>query len=175
MTSSDETRLSEERLEALRRGKVKVIEGGHDGAGLRIAIVACRFNGGISQQLLDGALKAATQFGVDTADVSVTWVPGAFEAPIVAQKLCDSGSVDAVVCLGAVIRGDTPHFEFVAGEAARGIQNVALTTGIPVIFGILTTNTVEQALERCRDDDTNKGGEALVTAIETARVLRRWA
>jgi len=175
MTSSDETRLDEQRLEALRRSSVKVVEGGLDGAGLRIGVVAGRFNGGISQRLLDGVLRRAESLGIGNADVSVSWVPGAFELPIVAQKLCTSGSVDAVICLGAVIRGDTPHFDYVAGEAARGIQNVALTTGVPVIFGVLTTNTVEQALERCMDDDSNKGAEALETAVETVRVLRRWS
>lgn len=175
MTSSDQTRLDEAKQEELRRSSVKVVEGEHDGAGLRIGVVAGRFNGGISQRLLDGVLRRAIELGVDATDLSVTWVPGAFEAPLVAQTLCESGSVDAVICLGAVIRGDTPHFDYVAGEAARGIQNVALTTGIPVIFGVLTVNTEAQALERCRDDQSNKGYEALETAIETVRVLRRWS
>jgi 6,7-dimethyl-8-ribityllumazine synthase len=175
MTSSEQTHIDAEQFELLRQSNMKVVEGGHDGAGLRIAIVACRFNGGITQQLLSGVLRRATALGVDTTDLSVTWVPGAFEAPVVAKKISDSGSVDAVICLGAVIRGDTPHFEYVAGEAARGIQNVALTTGVPVIFGILTVNTAEQALDRCRDDDSNKGAEALATAVETIRVLRRWS
>jgi 6,7-dimethyl-8-ribityllumazine synthase len=121
--------------------------------------------------LLTGALDALEESGTDLDDVAVAWVPGAFELPLVAQRLAESDAVDAVVCLGAVIRGDTGHYEFVAGECASGLQRVQLDTGKPVVFGVLTTETVDQALVRSSDDDANKGREAALTAVRTAGVL----
>jgi 6,7-dimethyl-8-ribityllumazine synthase len=141
-----------------------------DATGLRVAVVAARFNGDVTGRLLEGAQAALRDHGLPEAPVH--WVPGAFELPVVAQRLARSGACDAVVCLGAVIRGDTPHFDYVAGEAAAGLARVALDTGIPVVFGVLTTNTLEQALDRCGGSAGHKGAEAAVTAIETAALLR---
>jgi len=148
--------------------------GGDDpvaGTGVRVALACAEFNGGISHRLLVGALEALDAAGIDSDSVTVAWVPGAFELPLVARQLARSGSVDAVVCFGAVIRGDTGHYDFVAGECARGLQQVQLDTGVPVIFGVLTTDTVDQALERSEDDASNKGREAALTAIEMVRIL----
>jgi 6,7-dimethyl-8-ribityllumazine synthase len=142
-----------------------------DGTGLRVALVCGRFNDFITERLEAGARRALRRFGVDDASVSVSWVPGAFEIPIAVQRYAQSGEVDAVIALGAVIRGDTPHFDFVAGECASGLQRVQLDTGIPVAFGVLTTDTEEQAMARAGDDDTNKGFEAAETVIEMARLL----
>jgi 6,7-dimethyl-8-ribityllumazine synthase len=140
--------------------------------GVRVAFACAEFNGGITTRLLTGALDALEESGGVLADVTVAWVPGAFELPVVAQRLAESGSVDAVVCLGAVIRGDTGHYEFVAGQCASGLQRVQLDTGKPVVFGVLTTETVDQALVRSEADETNKGREAALTALHTAGVLR---
>ena len=142
-----------------------------DGRGLRIGIACALFNGGVTARLLVGALGGLGEASVDRADVTVAWVPGAFELPLAAQCLATDGRTDAVVCLGAVIRGDTAHFDFVAGECAAGLQRVALDTGLPVIFGVLTTDTVAQAQERALPDTTNKGYEAAVTALEMVRLL----
>jgi 6,7-dimethyl-8-ribityllumazine synthase len=173
MTSSDETLLPPGAKSgvAARVGRVLDSPGSAD-PGLRIAFACAEFNGGITHRLLRGALDALEAAGADLADVVVAWVPGAFELPVVAQRLAESGSVDAVVCLGAVIRGDTGHYEFVAGECASGLQRVQLDTGTPVVFGVLTTETVDQALVRSADDASNKGAEAAVTAVRTAAVLR---
>ena len=138
---------------------------------LRIAIVAARFNLHLTQRLVDGALGALADLGHGDV-LPVYWVPGAFEIPIVAQRLAASGVVDAVVCLGAVVRGDTAHFEYVAGPCADGCARVALDTGIPVVFGVLTTNDEQQALDRCGGCEGNKGSEAATTAVETVGVLR---
>ena len=129
-------------------------------SGLRVGLACAEFNGGITDRLLTGALDALDESGCDLAEAIVAWVPGAFELPVVAQQLARSGAVDAVICLGAVIRGDTGHYEFVAGECAVGLQRVQLDTGVPVVFGVLTTDTVDQALERSADDGSNKGREA---------------
>lgn len=142
-----------------------------NGAGLRIGIVCGRFNDLITNRLLDGAAKALSETGVADGDINVVWVPGAFEIPLVAKALALSGDCDAVITLGAVIRGDTAHFEYVAGPCAQGIQSAQLETGIPIIFGVLTTENLQQALDRSGDDD-NKGGEAVRTAIEMVNVLR---
>jgi 6,7-dimethyl-8-ribityllumazine synthase len=147
-------------------------QGEHNGTGLRIGIACALFNGGITMRLLDGALLALAQAGTETRDISVAWAPGAFELPLVAQAFAGGGRVDAVLCLGAVIRGDTGHYDFVAGECASGIQQVQLSTGKPVIFGVLTTDTLEQALVRSEPDETNKGREAALTGIEMVRLLR---
>jgi len=148
-------------------------EGVLDASGMRVAIVAGRFNGDVTKLLLDGALDALRSFGLDTDLVSVVWVPGAFEIPLVAKRLAESGEVEAVICLGAVIRGDTPHFEFVAGECAAGLRQAALETGVPLAFGVLTTDDQEQALARAGGTEGNKGAEAAATAVEMADLLRR--
>jgi 6,7-dimethyl-8-ribityllumazine synthase len=146
-----------------------------NGAGMRVAIVVARFNEHITGELLAGARHALRARGVADVDVTVAWVPGAFELPLVAKHLASSGWCDSVVCLGAVIRGDTPHFEYVAGEAARGLQEVGLATGIPIVFGVLTTDTLQQALDRIGGSEGHKGEEAANTALEMIELLRRLA
>jgi 6,7-dimethyl-8-ribityllumazine synthase len=148
-------------------------QGELSGAGLRIGIVVSRFNEVVTSRLLAGARSALERHGVHDDDVDVAWVPGAFELPLVARKLAESHRYDAVVCLGAVIRGETPHFGYVAGEAARGIADAARDTGVPVVFGVLTTDTLEQALERAGGKAGNKGYDAVLSAIEVANLLRR--
>jgi 6,7-dimethyl-8-ribityllumazine synthase len=142
------------------------------GSGLRVAVVVARFNETVTTRLLTGAREALAQHGVRDEDVDVAWVPGAFELPIAAKRLAETRRYDAIVCLGAVIRGETPHFEFVAGEAARGIGQVALDSGLPVAFGVITPNTLAQAMERAGGSIGNKGYDAVVTAIEMANLLR---
>jgi 6,7-dimethyl-8-ribityllumazine synthase len=148
-------------------------EGTVDAAGLRFAVVVARFNEAITQRLLAGALDALRRHGVREADIEVVSVPGAFELPLVAQTLAEGGRCDAIVCLGAVIRGETPHFEYVATEAAAGIGRAMALTRIPMAFGVLTTDTAEQALARAGGTAGNKGYEAAMTAMEMARLLRR--
>jgi 6,7-dimethyl-8-ribityllumazine synthase len=143
-----------------------------DGRGMRIAVVAGRFNDHVTEPLLAGALATLEECGVEPDAVSVNWVPGAFEVPLVAAKLAGSGTVDAVVCLGAVIRGDTAHFDYVAGPCAYGVARVALDTGVPVIFGVLTTENLQQAMDRAGGCEGNKGAEAAATAIEMVALLR---
>ena len=145
-------------------------EGGLDGSGLTLAIVVSRFNEFATAKLLAGAQEAAERYGV--ARLEVFWVPGSFEIPIVAKRLAESGRYHAVVCLGAVVRHETAHFEYVAGQAAEGIQRVALDTGVPCIFGVLTCDTEEQALERAGGEHGNKGFEAVETAVRVANLLR---
>ncbi|CAA9256740.1 MAG: 6,7-dimethyl-8-ribityllumazine synthase [uncultured Chloroflexi bacterium] len=139
--------------------------------GQRFAIVVARFNELFTKQLLDGALAAFRRHGVAEADVDVAWVPGSFEVPPVAKRLASSGRYAAVVCLGAVIRGATSHYDYVAGQAASGVAHAALDTGIPVIFGIITTETLEQAMDRSGAKSGNKGYEAAITAIEMADLM----
>ncbi|HVB91731.1 MAG TPA: 6,7-dimethyl-8-ribityllumazine synthase [Acidimicrobiales bacterium] len=146
--------------------------GTHNGTGLRIGLACALFNGGITLRLLDGALQALAEAGTESRDVTVAWAPGAFELPLVARAFAEAGRVDAVVALGAVIRGDTGHYDFVAGQCAAGIQQVQLSTGRPVVFGVLTTDTMDQALERSQPDGSNKGREAALTGIEMVRLLR---
>jgi 6,7-dimethyl-8-ribityllumazine synthase len=146
--------------------------GSLDGRGLRIAIVAARFNERVVRTLVDGALDALRRVGVADDDVDVAWVPGAFEVPLVAAGFAGGGAVDAVVCLGAVIRGETPHFDHVAGAAARGVAHVALESGVPVTFGVLTTDDAVQAEARAGGKAGNKGAEAALAAVETVHVLR---
>ena len=143
-----------------------------DGSGLRIGIVAARFNDHIVGRLHAGARRGLARIGVADADVTEAWVPGAFELPLAAKVLAASGSVDAVVCLGVVIKGDTPHFDFVCAEAARGIQQAQLDTGVPVMFGVLTVNTEQQALDRSGPGIDNKGDEAAMGAVEMALLLK---
>ena len=174
MTSSDETTFDPQVGEGLRARVGEYLEGATSGRGLRIAIVCARFNGAVTFRLLSAALDALAECGVDRGDVSIGWVPGAFEIPLMALAYADGERpYDAVITLGAVIRGDTGHYEVVAGECARGVQDVQLSTRVPVVFGVLTTNTVEQALERSLPDETNKGREAALTALEMVNVLRR--
>ncbi|CAB4650524.1 unannotated protein [freshwater metagenome] len=143
-----------------------------DGTGLRIAIISARFNDHIVTALRDGARRGLTRLGVEDSDVLEAWVPGAFELPLAAQAIAETGRVDAVLCLGTVIRGDTPHFDYVCGEAARGIQDVQLATGVPVMFGVLTVNTEQQAIDRSGPGTDNKGDEAAVGAVEMALLLK---
>jgi 6,7-dimethyl-8-ribityllumazine synthase len=147
-------------------------EGTLDASGMRLAIVAGRFNGDVTKLLLEGARGELAQHGLEPDSVPVIWVPGAFEIPLAAKQLAESGEVDAVVCLGAVIRGDTPHFEYVAGSCASGLSRVALDTGVPVAFGVLTTDDLEQALARAGGPEGNKGAESAATAVEMVGLLR---
>ena len=149
-----------------------VHEGNLSGAGIRLGIVAARFNETVVRTLVNGAVDVARRAGVADDAIELVWVPGAFERPGVAATLASSGRVDAVLCLGAVIRGDTPHFDYVAGQAASGVAKVGLDTGVPVIFGVLTTDTAEQAEARAGGKAGNKGADAALAAIETVNVLR---
>jgi 6,7-dimethyl-8-ribityllumazine synthase len=148
------------------------ITGSLDGTGLRIGVVVARFNAYITERLLAGALAALRDAGVAGDDVTIVRVPGAFEVPLAARELAAGGEVDGVVCLAAVIRGETPHFDFVAQAAADGVGATMLDLGVPISFGVLTTNTVEQAVERSNEGQGNKGAEAVQTAIEMVRLQR---
>ena len=154
-------------------GKSRVIEGARAGKGMRIAIVAARFNQFVVDKLLDGALRTLAECGVRPEDVDVVRVPGAFEIPLAARRLAAGKRHDAVIALGAVIRGGTPHFEYVADECARGVAQAALDTGVPVVFGVLTCDTVEQATERAGGKAGNKGADAAAAALEMADLLRK--
>ncbi|MCS7199711.1 MAG: 6,7-dimethyl-8-ribityllumazine synthase [Caldimicrobium sp.] len=153
--------------------RCRVIEGYFEGADLRLAIVVSRFNVFITQKLLEGALDVLRRHRVKEEEISIAWVPGAFEIPLVAKKLALTGKFDAIICLGAIIRGATPHFEYVASETSKGIAQVMLETGVPVIFGILTTDTIEQAIERAGTKAGNKGAEAAFTALEVVNLIKR--
>ncbi len=148
-------------------------EGRLDGAGLRVALAASRFNELIVGRLVDGASDALRRHGVAPDDIDLAWVPGAFELPLVASRLAQSSRYDAVITLGAVIRGATGHYDLVAGQCAAGIQRAQLDTGVPVIFGVLATETIEQAIERAGTKAGNKGFEAAQTAIEMVDLLRQ--
>jgi 6,7-dimethyl-8-ribityllumazine synthase len=151
--------------------EVNYIEGDLAAEGKSFGIVASRFNDFIVKALLDGALDAIKRHGGDPGAVEVAWVPGSYEIPVAAREMALSGRHDAVVCLGAVIRGATAHFDYVAGGAANGISSIALETGTPVIFGVITTETIEQAIERAGTKAGNKGFEAAVSAIEMANLM----
>ncbi|MDD5602712.1 MAG: 6,7-dimethyl-8-ribityllumazine synthase [Eubacteriales bacterium] len=151
---------------------VKTYEGKLLAEGLRFGIVTGRFNEFISSKLLGGALDGLMRHGAAEADIEVAWVPGAFEIPLVASGMASSGKYDAVICLGAVIRGSTPHFDYVAAEVSKGVAKVTLDTGIPVIFGVLTTDTIDQAVERAGTKSGNKGYDAAVTAIEMSNLMK---
>ncbi len=144
----------------------KTYEGRLDGAGVRCALVIGRFNNFFTDKLRDGAIDCLVRHGAAVESISVSYVPGAFEIPTVASKLAKSGRFDAVVCLGAIIRGDTPHFEYVASEAAKGVAQVAMNSPVPVIFGIVTADTLEQAIERSGTKAGNKGWDAALAALE---------
>jgi 6,7-dimethyl-8-ribityllumazine synthase len=151
----------------------KTIEGNTDARGLKIGIVVSRFNQFITEKLLDGALEGFKSHGGDDNQVTVVRVPGAFEIPLIADRMAASGKYDALVCLGAVIRGDTPHFEYVSEAVTRGVGDAVRKHRIPIGFGVLTTNDVQQAMERSGSKDANKGYEALLTAVEMVNVLRQ--
>lgn len=142
------------------------------GEGLKFAVVVSRFNQFISAKLLEGAQDALLRHGVAEADIDVAWTPGAFEVPMVAKKLAQSGKYNAVICLGAVIRGGTPHFDYIAAEVAKGIAVISLETGVPAIFGVITADTLEQAIERAGTKEGNKGFDAAMSAIEMANLLQ---
>ncbi len=148
------------------------IEANLCGKDLKFAIVAARFNEFITSKLIDGAEDGLLRHGVDAENIGLYRVPGAFEIPLVAQKLAAKDDYDAVICLGAVIRGNTPHFDYVAAEVSKGVANVSLQSGKPVIFGVITTDNIEQAIERAGTKSGNKGYDAAVTAIEMANLLR---
>jgi 6,7-dimethyl-8-ribityllumazine synthase len=149
---------------------MREIEGTADGAGLRVAIVVARWNGFITRKLLEGAVSTLRESGVHDDDIATAWVPGSFEVPTASKWAAESGKFDAVIALGCVIRGETAHFEYVAGGAAEGILEVSMQTGVPVIFGVLTTENVEQAQQRIGGKEGHKGEEAARTAIEMARL-----
>jgi 6,7-dimethyl-8-ribityllumazine synthase len=147
-----------------------IYEGRISGEGKKIGIVVARFNDFISNKLLEGALDALVRHGVGEGDIDVVKVPGAFEIPLMAKKMSDKGGYDAVICLGAVIRGSTPHFEYVSAEVSKGIAQVSLDSGLPIIFGVITTDTLEQAIERAGTKSGNKGWTAAVAAMEMANL-----
>lgn len=152
---------------------MKVIEGELQAKGLRFGIIVSRFNDFITSRLLDGALDALIRHGADEKDLEVIKVPGSFEIPMVAKKLANKGIYDAIICLGTVIRGATPHFEYVAAEVSKGIATASMETGVPISFGIITSDTIEQAIERAGSKSGNKGWDAAMTAIEMAQVLKK--
>jgi 6,7-dimethyl-8-ribityllumazine synthase len=151
----------------------KIFEGKLDARGIRIGIIVSRFNNFITEKLLEGAVDGLTSHGGAESDITVVRVPGAFEIPLIADRMAASGSYHALVCLGAVIRGDTPHFEYVSDAVTRGIGDVISKYRIPIGFGVLTTNNVEQAMERSGSKDANKGYEAALTTVEMIHVMRQ--
>ena len=151
---------------------MKTYEGKLEAKGLKIGIVVSRFNSFVTERLLDGALDALKKLGADDADISVYKVPGSFEVPIVARKLAASKKVDGIVCLGALIRGETPHFDFLSAEVTKGLAQTAFDTGVPVAFGILTVETIEQGIERAGAKSGNKGWDAVLSLVETLRLLK---
>ena len=152
---------------------VETLEGDQNARGLRIGLVVSRFNEFITGNLLSGALEVLGQYGVDDGDLKVIKVPGAFELPQAAKKLCSTGSFDAIICLGAVIRGDTSHFDYICAETSRGIGQVGLEFNVPVLFGVLTTENVDQAVARSEAGLSNKGREAAMAAIEMATLYKK--
>lgn len=153
----------------------KTYEGKLLAAGLKFGIVVSRFNEFITAKLLSGAMDALVRHGAEDANIEVAWVPGSFEIPLAAQQMAKSGKYDAVICLGALIRGSTPHFDYLASEAAKGIAQVGLSTGVPTIFGVITTENIEQAIERAGTKAGNKGSDAAEAAIEMANLLKSMA
>lgn len=151
---------------------MKTYEGNLIAQGLKVGIIAARFNEFITSKLVGGAMDALRRHGSLDEDIELAWVPGAFEIPLVAQRMANSKRYDAIICLGAVIRGATPHFDLVSNEVSKGIAQVGLQTGVPVIFGVIATDSIEQAIERAGTKAGNKGFDAAVTAIETANLLK---
>ncbi|MCL5023712.1 MAG: 6,7-dimethyl-8-ribityllumazine synthase [Nitrospirae bacterium] len=152
---------------------MKIIEGELQAKGLRFGIIVSRFNDFITSKLLDGALDALRRHGADEKDIEVVKVPGSFEIPMVARKLAAKGTYSAVICLGTVIRGATPHFEYVAAEVSKGVASASIETGVPIAFGVITSDTIEQAVERAGTKSGNKGWDAALTAIEMAQVIKK--
>ncbi len=152
---------------------MKIIQGELQAKGLKFAIIVSRFNDFITGKLLDGAVDALMRHGAKEEDVDVVKVPGAFEIPLAAKKVAEKGTYNAVICLGTVIRGATPHFDYVAAEVSKGVAAASLDTGVPIAFGVLTTDTIEQAVERAGTKSGNKGFDAAVTAIEMAQVFKK--
>lgn len=152
---------------------MRTLEGNVIGNGIKVGIVAARFNEFIVSKLIGGAEDALVRHGVDTEDVDLAWVPGAFEIPLAAKKLAQSGSYDAVICVGAVIRGATSHYDYVCAEVSKGIASVSLETGVPVMFGVLTTDTIEQAIERAGTKAGNKGYDCALGALELVSLLKK--
>jgi 6,7-dimethyl-8-ribityllumazine synthase len=153
----------------------KTIQGDLTAKGLKFAIVASRFNDFITAKLLDGAIDGLMRHGASETDIEIVKVPGAFEIPLAARMLAQSKKYNAIICLGAVIRGATPHFEYVSAEVSKGVASVSMETGLPVIFGVLTTDTIEQAIERAGTKSGNKGWDAALSAIEMANLMRQIA
>jgi len=152
--------------------KVKTVDGKLDATGLKVAIVASRFNDFITGKLIEGALDCLVRHGAEETGISIYRVPGSFELPLAAQKIARSGEVDAIVCLGALIRGQTPHFDYIASEVTKGIAQISLESGLPVTFGIITADNLEQAIDRAGAKTGNKGFEAAASAIEMTNLLR---
>lgn len=152
---------------------MKIIQGELQAKGLRFAVVVSRFNDFITSKLLDGAVDALVRHGAKEEDIEVVKVPGAFEIPLTAKKLASKGSYNAVICLGTVIRGATPHFDYVAAEVSKGVASASLETGIPIAFGVITSDTIEQAVERAGTKSGNKGFDAAITAIEMAQIMKK--
>ncbi|AEM48808.1 MAG: 6,7-dimethyl-8-ribityllumazine synthase [Acidithiobacillus ferrivorans] len=152
---------------------IRHIDGSLQAGEHRFALLVSRFNNFITQQLEQGAVDALRRHGAEEEQIHVVYVPGAYEMPLVAQKLARSGNYDAVICLGAVIRGSTPHFDYVAAEVSKGVAQVSMDTGVPVIFGVLTTDSIEQAIERAGTKAGNKGFDAAMTALEMVQLLRQ--
>ncbi len=152
---------------------VNVIEGKLDATGMKVGVAVSRFNSFICDRLVEGAVDALVRHGAAESDIDVVRVPGAFEIPLAAKRMSASGRYDAVICLGAVIRGATPHFEYVSAEVSKGVASVSLDSGVPIAFGVLTTDTIEQAIERAGTKAGNKGFEAAVTAIEMSNLLKK--
>ena len=150
----------------------KKYEGNLLGDGLRFGVIVSRFNEFISSKLLEGARDALLRHGVKEDDIDLAWTPGAFEIPLVAKKMAQSGRYNAVICLGAVIRGSTPHFDYIAAEVSKGIANVGLDTGVPVIFSVITSDTIEQAIERAGTKEGNTGFKGAMNAIEMANLIK---
>ncbi|MBQ8824933.1 MAG: 6,7-dimethyl-8-ribityllumazine synthase [Ruminococcus sp.] len=151
---------------------MKTVEGIYEGKGLKIAIVASRFNEFITSKLIGGAQDCLVRHGVNDEDITLAWVPGAFEIPMIAKKIASSNKYDAVICVGAVIRGSTSHYDYVCAEVSKGIAQVSLETGVPVLFGVLTTDTIEQAIERAGTKAGNKGYDCAMGALELASLLK---
>jgi len=151
---------------------MKKIEGNLISKGIKVGMVAARFNDFITSRLVEGAIDSYVRHGGNEDDIAIAWVPGAFEIPMIAKKMIESGKYDAIVCLGAVIRGATPHFDMVANEATKGIATVGLQSGIPVIFGVLTTDSIEQAIDRAGTKSGNKGADAMTTAVEMVNLIK---
>lgn len=151
---------------------MKTVEANLIGKGLKLAVVVSRFNDFITSKLVEGAEDALLRHGVEANDIELYRVPGAFEIPIIAKSLAETGKYDAVICLGAIIRGATPHFDFVAAEASKGVAQASFSSGVPIAFGIITTDTLEQAIDRAGTKSGNKGADAALTAIEMANLMK---